>query len=130
MAPSVLLVLVHRRQNAMKATSSTHLERLQPGDIHTLARASGPCVTIRVPPFHPGEAVGNRATLLPQLAQKAAAELREFSPSREANEVADVLGDLIQSVDETHGGPGLTIFCAAGVQAALVTPQVSQQIVV
>lgn len=111
----------------MTATPSTKLQLLEPENIQNLARINGPCVTIKVPGFHPGESAGTRAALLRQLAQKAAADLGEFSRSRAATEAAQALDNLVRSVDEGHGGPGLTLFCAPGMEAAYLTPQVTEQ---
>jgi hypothetical protein len=98
----------------MTATPNTKLQLLEPENIQELARVSGPCVTVKVPGFHPGESAGTRAALLRQLAQKAAADLGEFSRSREAGEAGEALEDLVASIDEGHGGPGVTLFCAPG----------------
>ncbi|MEQ1886891.1 MAG: hypothetical protein ABL967_17650 [Bryobacteraceae bacterium] len=111
----------------MTATPSNKLQLLEPENIQNLSRVGGPCVTIKVPGFHPGESAGTRAALLRQLAQKAEADLGEFSRSRGATEAAAAINNLIAAVDEGHGGPGLTLFCAPGFEAAFLTPQVTEQ---
>lgn len=114
----------------MASTTSLKLKLLEAEDVQTLARARGPCVTMAVPGFHPGESAGTRAALLRQLAQKAAVELGKFSRSKASSETAASLEDLVKIVDEGHGGPGLTLFCAPDVQAVYITPHVTERITV
>ncbi|MEQ1948229.1 MAG: hypothetical protein ABL995_13630 [Bryobacteraceae bacterium] len=62
-----------------------------------------------------------------QLAQRAEVDLGEFSRSPAAAETAQAIHNLIGAVNEGHGGPGLTLFCAPGFEAAYLTPQVTEQ---
>lgn len=114
----------------MPTAPITKLNLLEAHDLQALARAPGPCVTITVPGFHPGETAGARAVVLRQLAQNAAVKLGKYSRSSDAVNVAASVEHLTGTVDEGHGGPGLTLFCAPGVECAYITPQVSKQVYV
>lgn len=51
-------------------------ELLRPGAVRDVLRSPGPCITISLPPYRPGEPGGSPATLLKAYIQEAANELR------------------------------------------------------
>lgn len=97
-------------------------------DLKALAHHKGPCVTMCVPAFQPGAGTGTRHAHLQELTQAAAGKLRALNPS-EAGEVALALEILAGTLDDGHGGPGVTLFCAPGFTAAFENASVGSDAV-
>jgi hypothetical protein len=108
----------------MTATTKNTLKHLNIDHLKALARYTGPCVTIQLPSYHPGDGGGSRVAHLRQLTQAAADGLRKLDRPGEADQVAAALGNLIQSLPVESGGPGMTLFCAPHFEAAYETPGV------
>ena len=92
-------------------------------DLKALSRHTGPCVTICVPGYQPGAGAGTRHAHLRNLTQSAVDQLRHLHPS-EADDITVALEILAGTLDDGHGGPGVTLFCAPGFTAAYETPDV------
>src|SRR5712691_1564033 len=61
----------------MIATQPSTPELLQPGAIRETLRSPGPCITILLPPYHPGEPAGSPATILKANIREAAGHFAE-----------------------------------------------------
>jgi hypothetical protein len=96
-------------------------------DLKLLSRHAGPCVTISIPAYQPGAGGGTRHAHLRHLTQTAAGQLghlnRPEAPDAGDN-LASALELLAATLDQGHGGPGVTLFCAPGFTAAYETPGV------
>ena len=51
-------------------------------DLKTLAHIAGPCVTIQIPAYRPGDGSGSRHTLLRDLAQEAVSRVRNLNRTK------------------------------------------------
>jgi hypothetical protein len=108
----------------MTPTMKNTLKNLNVEELKTLARHSGPCVTIQVPGYQPGAGGGSRLAYLRQLTQAGTDGLRKIDRPEEADQLAAALDNLIKTLPVEHGGPGMTLFCTPGFEAAYNTPAV------
>ena len=96
-------------------------------DLKLLSRHAGPCVTISIPAYQPGAGGGTRHAHLRNLTQTAAEQLGHLNRP-EAPDAGDNLVSALEllaaTLDDGHGGPGVTLFCAPGFTAAYETPGV------
>lgn len=92
-------------------------------DLKLLSRHTGPCVTVSIPGYQPGAGAGTRHAHLRHLTQTAAEQLGHLNRP-EAGGMAAALELLAGTLDDGHGGPGVTLFCAPGFTAAYETPGV------
>jgi hypothetical protein len=92
-------------------------------DLKLLSRHTGPCVTVSVPGYQPGAGAGTRHAHLRHLTHIAAEQLRHLNRP-EAGDMALALDILAGTLDDGHGGPGVTLFCAPDFTAAYETPGV------
>ena len=97
-------------------------------DLKMLTHQTGPCVTISVPPFRPGDGAGSRHAVLRELAHTAAARLRDLHRQRGAEsmvqDIVDAIERLVALADDHHGGPAMTLFASPGFEVIYVTPGV------
>ncbi len=107
----------------MTASINITSKFLNMDDLKLLARHSGPCITVSIPGYQPGAAGGSRHAHLRHLAQTAADQLGHLNRP-EAAEMAAALELLAGTLDNGHGGPGITLFCAPGFTASYETPGV------
>ncbi len=114
----------------MSAIMQYTLKPLDAEELKKLARCEGPCVTVQIPDFRPGAPAGSRHARMRQLTQTAAAQLRDLNRPEETGVVLESLERVAGDVDSEHGGPGVTLFCAPGVEAAFTTPSVQESVVV
>jgi hypothetical protein len=110
----------------MTTTTQSTPKTLNANELTALAKAQGPCVTIRVPDFHPGAAGPVRSVLVRQLTQNAATRLRDMHKSEEAQKVITSLEQLASIGEAAHGGPGFTIFVSPDTNEVYRTPGVQQ----
>ena len=94
-------LLLFRRGYIMSAVYSPTLEFLQLARIRELLRLPGPCVTILLPPYRPGDSAGTAATALRSHVQVAAKQLAERSVGKSA--IAELL-DPIEKLAESSAG--------------------------
>jgi len=111
----------------MTSTTTSNLKYMNIDDLKALARYTGPCVTIQIPSHHPGDGGGSRLAHLRQLTQSAADGLRKMHRPEDADQVANALDHLMQTLPLESGGPGMTLFCAPHFEAAYVTPAVAKE---
>lgn len=126
----------------MIITANSPLKTLDAQELSQLARHQGPCVTIQIPDVHPGAAAGSRPAYLRQLTQEAAQTLRDLHRSPQVGGlvkdglVKDGLAQegLARSLEQLdillesgHGGPGITILAAPGVEMVYQTPGVAPE---
>ena len=112
----------------MTTAIGTKLKTLDLDALRMLAGQEGPCITLQVPTVKPGSAAGSRGAHLRQLTQDAAQQLGNLSRSAEAAQAKasmDELAASIASPSDTHGGPGLILFCAPGFAAVYETAEVA-----
>jgi hypothetical protein len=107
----------------MIATINIASKFLNMDDLKLLARHAGPCVTVSIPGYQPGAGGGSRHAHLRHLTQTAADQLGHLNLP-ETSEMAAALKLLAASLDDGHGGPGVTLFCAPGFTASYETPGV------
>src|SRR5688572_8490935 len=81
-----------RTETYMAIENSSAPELLRAGTIREMLRSRGPCITILLPPYRPGELAGSPATLLKSNVQEAARRLAERGLSK--SESADLLDPL------------------------------------
>ena len=96
-------------------------------DLKLLSRHAGPCVTISIPAYLPGTGGGTRHADLRHLTQIAVAQLGHLNrpeAAKTSDNLAGALELLAATLDDGHGGPGLTLFGAPGFTAAYETPGV------
>ena len=105
----------------MTATINITSKFLNMDDLKLLARHDGPCVTISIPGYQPGAGGGSRHAHLRHLTQNAADQLSDLHRP-ETGEMAAALELLAGALDDGHGGPGVTLFCAPGFTASYETP--------
>lgn len=110
----------------MLASKGTALEFLRPGTIRNILQSAGPCITISLAPYRPGEAAGSMAAQLGPHLQNIAEKLAEHGvPSAERTELLTPLRALAET-PELNGGShwGRVIFRAPNVleQFYLATP--------
>lgn len=101
-------------------------------DLRLLSRHTGPCVTISIPSYQPGANSGTRHAHLRNLTQTAAKQLGHLNrPVAEdaRDNVASALELLAGALDDGHGGPGVTLFCAPGFTATYETPGIRGDVV-
>jgi len=89
-----------------------------------LSRQTGPCVTVNVPGYQPGAGGGARHAHLRNLTQIAAEQLAHLKRPEVADELGSALDLLAARLDDGHGGPGVSLFCAPGFTATYQTPGV------
>ena len=68
----------------MVAVNASAIELLRLGTMREILRSSGPCVTVLLPPYRPGEPTGSSATILKANLQEAARQLGERGLQRSA----------------------------------------------
>ncbi len=107
----------------MTATVNITSKFLNMDDLKLLSRHAGPCVTVSIPGFQPGAGAGSRHAHLRHLTQTAAEQLGHLNRP-ETGEMAAALELLAGTLDDGHGGPGVTLFCAPGFTASYETPGV------
>jgi hypothetical protein len=107
----------------MTATVSIPSKFLNMDDLKLLSRHAGPCVTVSIPGFQPGAGAGTRHAHLRHLTQTAADHLGHLNRP-EADEMTTARELLAGSLDDGHGGPAMTLFCAPGFTASYETPGV------
>ena len=78
----------------MFATKTATPELIRMGSMRDMLRLPGPCVTVLLPPYHPGEPGGSPASLLRGHVQEAARQLAERGSSKSAN------SNLLQPLEE------------------------------
>jgi hypothetical protein len=93
-------------------------------DLKLMSQHTGPCVTISIPAYQPGTGGGTRHAHLRNLTQIAAEQLGDLNRPGVADHLQTALELLAGSLDDGHGGPGVTLFCAPGFTAAYETPGV------
>ena len=93
-------------------------------DLKLLSQHPGPCVTISIPAYQPGAGGGTRHAHLRHLTQTAAEQVRHLNRPEVAEDMEIALEMLAGTLDDGHGGPGVTLFCAPGFTAAYETPGV------
>jgi hypothetical protein len=113
-------------EETMTTTTQATPKTLNANELTTLAKAQGPCVTIRVPDFHPGAGGPTRSVLLRQLTQNAATQLRDMHKSQEAEKVITSLEQLASISEAAHGGPGFTLFVSPDTTEVFRTPGVHE----
>jgi hypothetical protein len=112
-------------------TTAKSPKTLDAQELNQLARHTGPCITIQIPDVHPGAAAGSRPAYLRQLTQEAALALRDLHRSPQGDGVVsdglalslEQLGALLES----HGGPGVTLLAAPGIEMVYQTPGVAPE---
>jgi release factor family 3 len=114
----------------MTPTIAGTLKNLNIDELKALARQSGPCITIQVPAYQPGAGGGSRQANLRQLTHTAVEELGKLDRPGEAALAAAALENLIATLPIERGGPGMTLFCAPGFEAAYETPGVREEVTV
>lgn len=107
----------------MTATINITSKFLNLDDLKLLARHAGPCLTVSIPGYQPGAGGGSRHAHLRHLTQNAADQLGHLNRP-ETGEMAGALELLAGTLDDGHGGPGVTLFCAPGFTASYETPGV------
>ncbi len=107
----------------MTATINITSKFLNMDDVKLLSRHAGPCVTVSIPGYQPGAGGGSRHAHLRLLTQDAVDQLGHLNLP-ETGEMANALELLAGSLDDGHGGPGVTLFCAPGLTASYETPGV------
>ena len=98
----------------MIAEKPTLLEPLELARLYEILRTPAPCVTIVLPPYHPGETAKSAASLLKANVQEAARTLRGQGLARAA------VADLLEPLERLAGDPaslagsrwGRVIFCS------------------
>jgi Bacterial archaeo-eukaryotic release factor family 3 len=90
-------------------------------DLKLLSRHSGPCVTISIPAYQPGTGGGTRHAHLRNLTQIAAEQLGHLNLPAVGDDLVSSLELLAATLDDGHGAPGVTLFCAPGFTAAYET---------
>jgi hypothetical protein len=93
-------------------------------DLKLLSRHTGPCVTISIPAYQPGTGGGTRHAHLRNLTQIAAEQLGDLNRPEVGDELMSALELLAATLDDGHGAPGVTLFCAPGFTATYETPGV------
>jgi hypothetical protein len=107
----------------MTPTIDNSSKQLNLQDLKLLSHHAGPCVTVSVPGYQPGAGAGSRHAHLRHLTQEAAEKLRHLNRP-EASDLTMALEILATTLDDGHGGPAITLFCAPGFSAAYETPEV------
>ena len=85
----------------MIATNSSATELLRPGSIREMLLSPGPCITMLLPPYRPGEPAGSPASLLKSYIQEAARQLVERKVSKSAS------ADLLKPLEVLANDPAL-----------------------
>ena len=75
-----------------------------------LAGCQGPCITIVVPPHHPGAQEGSRKTLVHGFVRTAAEQLKRGKMAGKAAELLAPLEEIAQESGVEAGGAGFAIF--------------------
>ena len=107
----------------MTATVNITSKFLDMDDLKLLSRHAGPCVTVSIPGFQPGAGGGSRHAHLRHLTQTAVEQLGHLNRTETAD-IAAAVELLAGALDDGHGGPGVTLFCAPGFTASYETPGV------
>ena len=107
----------------MTATINITSKFLNMDDLKLLSRHAGPCLTMSIPGYQPGAGGGTRHAHLRHLTQTATEQLRHLNRP-ETGDMAAALELLASTLDDGHGGPGVTLFCAPGFTASYETPAV------
>jgi release factor family 3 len=108
----------------MAAVISITSKLLNIDDLKLLSQHAGPCVTIGIPAYQPGTAGGTRHAHLRNLTQIAQEKLGHLNLPGVTDDLGTALELLAGTLDNGHGGPGVTLFCAPGFTAAYETPGV------
>jgi Bacterial archaeo-eukaryotic release factor family 3 len=98
-------------------------------DLKLLSQHTGPCITISIPAYQPGTGGGTRHAHLRNLTQIAADQLGHLNRPGVTDDLETALELLAATLDNGHGGPGVTLFCAPGFTAAYETPGVRADVV-
>jgi len=98
-------------------------------DLKLLSRHTGPCITISIPAFQPGTGGGTRHAHLRNLTQIAAEQLGHLNRPEVGDDLMSALELLAATLDDGHGGPSVTLFCAPGFTAAYETQGVRADVV-
>jgi Bacterial archaeo-eukaryotic release factor family 3 len=93
-------------------------------DLKLLSRHTGPCVTISIPRYQPGTGSGTRHAHLRNLTQIAVEQVGHLNRPEVGDDLVSALELLAGKLDDGHGGPGVTLFCAPGFTAVYETPGV------
>ena len=104
----------------METTNSSATELVRLGTIREMLRPPGPCVTIMLPPYHPGEAAATSAALLKTNIQEAARQLAERGLSKSAS------ASLLQPLERLAEDPTLASGSQVG-RAIFRSPSVFEQ---
>src|SRR5579871_3906184 len=102
----------------MVATHST-FELLRLSEIRDILRSRGPCITILLPPYRPGEPAGSGGAILKSNISEVARQLAERGLSKSG------IASLLQPLEQLTANPGM----AAGShwsRAILLSPTVFQ----
>jgi hypothetical protein len=112
----------------MTTTETRKFDITNLDDLRDLLRARGPCLTIQLPAFHPGEASGSSATLLRTKLGEAARRLESRRVSESLiSELLEPLKEFAARPELTSGGPaGRWIFRSPEILAEAVAPIDSQ----
>lgn len=100
-----------RREMNMIA-NATEFELLRAGALREVLRSSGPCITISLPPYRPGETDNSPAALLKTYVRDAGDQLREDGYAKSASllkPLQDLAGDPVLSAGSHYGR---AIFCS------------------
>jgi release factor family 6 len=109
----------------MTTATDMTMKTLDLDELRTLARQTGPCITLQIPAVKPGAGDGSRHAYLRQLTQDASNKLSVVNRSPEAAQVIATMERLVASMDDQHGGPALTLFCAPAFAGVYETPEAS-----
>jgi hypothetical protein len=107
----------------MTASINISSKFLNMDDLKLLSRHGGPCVTVSIPGYQPGANGGSRHAHLRHLTQTAVEQLGHLHLP-ETDDMAGAIELLTGELDDGHGGPGVTLFCAPGFTASYETPDV------
>ena len=91
----------------MTATVNITSKSLNIDDLKLLSRHAGPCLTVSIPGFQPGAGGGSRHAHLRHLTQTVADKLGHLNRP-EAGELNAALELLAGTLDDGHGGPGVS----------------------
>jgi len=105
----------------MTTVNVVTLRALRPGEIAELAAASGPCITVLLPPYRPAAQSKSMAALLKTYCQDATRRLESQGISRsEINELMEPLQRLSENQEFAHGSHwGCAIFRSHEIFASL-----------
>jgi hypothetical protein len=101
----------------MIATKEPSLEMLRLGEIREILKTPGPCITITLPPYRPGEPAGSMSAILKSSLQEISKRLAAHQVSKTS--ATDLLAPLERLMNDPamEGGAhwGRVVFCAPSV---------------